>query len=463
MSRGRIIVTILTICVLLSGVFQPVQAGVSPASPAVGSAQDHEPKTPIRHLVVLMQENHTFDNYFGTYPGAEGLTPDIWMPVDPQNPGAGSVQPFYLGKRTITDLSHSTSTFYDQYAEGDMNGFVSALNKRKQDGTLSMGYYDGNDLPYYWNLADNYTLYDRFFSSARDGSFANHMYWVAAIPPVVERGQQLSEKLASMPTIFDRLQAAGVSWKFYVQNYDPAITYRTAANYGNRASQVIWVPLLNYDRFIDDPTLSSHIVDIKEYYNDARNGTLPAVAFLVPSGASEHPPSSLDSGQRFVKSLITELMRSSQWESSAFLLVYDDWGGWYDHVRPPTVDLYGYGFRVPALLVSPYARKGYIDSNQLDFTSILKFIEDNWGVFPLADRDSRANSIASGFDFTKPPRKAEFISSIRNETSTAKKAPALVIYGSYGVALSLALFSISYAFIRSRRRRPRLVLEENKV
>jgi phospholipase C len=349
-----------------------------------------------------------------------------------------------------------------------MDGFVSALNRRKQDGRLTMGYYDGRDIPYYWNLADNFVLFDRFFSSATDGSFANHVYWVAAIPPVIERGQEFSKKLVHVDTIFDRLQAAGISWKFYVQNYDATITYRNMAAKGNRASQVIWVPLLNFDRFIDDPVLSSHIVDLNEYFVDVRNGTLPAVSYVVPSGASEHPPSSLDSGQRFVKTLIQELMRSANWNSSAFLLLYDDWGGWYDHIRPPKVDLYGYGFRVPAILVSPYAKKGYIDSTTLDFTSVLKFIEENWGLRPLAERDSTANNFLTAFDFKQSPRKATFISSNRADPSQAtqpQRSPALVIYGAYGVALALSIFAVSFAYIRSRRRKvtARIVLEEKQA
>ena len=174
----------------------------------------------------------------------------------------------------------------------------------------------------------------------------------------------------------------GISWKFYVQNYDPKINYRNLQGVGSRDSQVIWVPLLDFDRFIDNPALSSHIVDLKQYYIDLQQGTLPAVAYIVPSGTSEHPPQYPASGQRFIKGLIQELMRSSAWDSSAFVMAYDDWGGWYDHVNPPRVDAYGYGLRVAALMVSPYAKEGHIDHTQLDFTSILKFIETNWGVAP---------------------------------------------------------------------------------
>jgi phospholipase C len=330
-----------------------------------------------------------------------------------------------------------------------MNGFVSALNGLKQNGKLAMGYYDGTDIPYYWNLADNYVLFDHFFSSAKDGSGGNHMYWVLGTQPRTDTGQTITDQLANTQTIFDSLQAAGISWKFYVQNYDPNITYRNLQNVGNRESQVVWVPLLDIDRFIDNKTLSSHIVDLSQYYIDLHNGNLPAVSYIVPSGDSEHPPSSLLSGQLFVKSLIQELQRSTAWNSSAFLLAYDDWGGWYDHVNPPQVDANGYGMRVPAILVSAYAKKGNIDHTQLDFTSILKFIENNWGIAPLADRDAKANDILSAFDFTQKPRQPEILSLTRGTAATTKAAPTKVIYSAYGLALSLSILVIAIAFISS--------------
>jgi phospholipase C len=431
-------------------------------SQAASTSADHQPTTAIQHLVVLMQENHSFDNYFGTYPGANGIPTGTKMPIDPTNPAAGYVAPWHIGDSTITDLGHTTAVFRDQYNDGKMDGFVSALNTRNQDGKQAMGYYDDRDIPYYWNLADNYVLFDQFFTSAKDGSFSNHMYWVAGIPSVAPKGVNLSDALANLPTIFDRLQAAGISWKFYVQNYDSTITYRDVGTSGNRASQVIWVPLLNFDRFIDDPTLSSHIVDLSQYYIDLDNGTLPAVSYIVPSGASEHPPSSLMSGQRFVKNVIQELMRSTAWDSSAFILAYDDWGGWYDHVPPIQVDKYGYGPRVPVLLISPYAKTGYIDHTVLDFTSMLKFIEQNWNVTPLAERDANANNIVSAFDFNQSPRLPIFFPLTRITAAPAKKDPSRVIYVGYGAGLALAISFIGLANFFSRRAKARDIQEHKK-
>jgi phospholipase C len=415
-------------------------------------SQDIKPNTPIEHFIVLMQENHTFDNYFGTYPGADGIPEGVCMPVDPHDrTNTECVEPFHIGDRASEDLDHSLPTFRMQYNEGKMDGFVYALYKRNQNGALSMTYYDDRELPYYWNIADEYVLFDKFFSSDHGGSFANHIYWVAA-----ERGGSgvSQEGYPDLVTIFDRLQEKGISWKFYVQNYDPGINYRTAHTIlGNRASQVIWVPLLNIPRFLDDPELSSHIVDLREYYTDLENGTLPAVAYIVPSGASEHPPSSVRSGQKFVKTLVQTLMRSYAWDTSAFMLVYDDWGGWYDHVEPPQVDEHGYGFRVPALLVSPYAKRGHIDSTVLDFTSILKFIEENWDLEPIAERDANANSLASAFDFSMEPREPVFIPLERVVREERVEPRRYVIYAAYGGAIILGILMMIWTAVGSDLRR----------
>ncbi len=414
----------------------------------VSQAEGPTAKTPIEHVLVLMQENHSFDNYFGTYPGANGFSPDTCMPVDPFDPNnTECIRPFHLGDGDVEmdDPDHSEETHALQYNDGRLDGFVYALNSRNQDGRLAMAHYDEQDLPYYWNILDEYVLFDNFFSSVHGGSLDNHLYWVAATTGKKE-GYTLQESLAETPTIFDRLQEQGISWKFYVQNYDPTLNYRTSHLFpANRASQVTWVALLNIDRFLDDPELFSHIVDLDEYYADLVNGTLPSVAFIVPSGPSEHPPSSVQSGQRFVKTLIQSLMQSPYWESSVFAWAYDDWGGWYDHVVPPQVDADGYGFRVPAILVSAYAKRGYIDNTQLDFTSFLRFIEDNWGLEPLAERDAQANSIINAFDFTQPPRPAKFLPFERMSRETKAEPDRRVIYVLYGsiVILSSILFFIT--------------------
>jgi phospholipase C len=422
------------------------------AQPASAALNEPKTKTPIEHFLFLMQENHSFDNYFGTYPGANGIPKGTCMPRDPTSKkDRDCVKPFRLGNRPVVDLEHKESIHLDQYRNGRMDGFVWAFTREgKRHGAMAMGYYDDRDIPYYWNIADEYVLFDNFFSSARGGSVINHMYWVTGAPGVKgKRDEVPAEGWGDLPTIFDRLEAAGISWKFYVQNYDPKITFRTAQD-SDRAAQVVWVPLLGYARYVDDPKLSRHIVDLDEYFADLKRGTLPAVAFMVPSGASEHPPGSIKAGERFVRTLVTELMASRFWKSSAFMWSYDDWGGWYDHVRPPAVDSRGYGFRVPALLVSAWAKRGYVDSTQLDYTSALKFIEENWSLRPLASRDAKAKSFMSAFDFERGAREPIFVNGLRIEVKPIEPKRE-VIYVAYGAALAIPVFLIAFASRRLRR------------
>lgn len=412
------------------------------ASPAVSSgAGSHDPRTPIRHFVVVMQENHTFDNYFGTYPGADGIPAGTRMPLE-TGTGTGSAAyatPFHIGSGAAMDLNHSTASALRAFHRGSMDGFSTAQDIGPQARQV-MGYYNGHDLPLYWNMADQYVLFDRFFSSAMGGSLVNHFYWTSAGVGNV-KALDIVRPL-NVPTIFDRLQSAGVSWKFYVQNYDPNIDYRkvNSVTIPNAASQTVWCPLLDIPRFVRDPALNSHIVDLSQYFTDLRNGTLPEVAYIVPSGASEHPPGNLMAGQRYVSSLLSALMASSSWNGSAFMLAYDDWGGWYDHVPPPRRDANGDGFRVPALLVSPYARRHFIDHTTLDFTSILAFIEENWNLRPLTRLDATSRSIMGAFDFHQAPRPAAFIPLSRSETSSRSTTVRdAALYSLYGIGTLVAL------------------------
>ena len=413
----------------------------------------HAPTTPIRHFIVLLQENHTFDNYFGTYPGADGIPRRVCMPVNPANGPRPCVRPFHIGNRSIVDLDHSELSARHDLNHGRMDGFVAAQRLRSVYPRQAMGYYDGRDLPFYWNMADRYVLFDHFFSSALGGSFINHVYWTAA--GVGNGADSVPHGGLKITTIFDRLQHAGVSWKFYVQNYDPSISYRTLRRLSNpnRASQAVWDPLLDIPRFLNKPELNSHMADLSEYYRDLRDRTLPSVAYIVPSGASEHPPGSLATGQRFVRGLVNSLMASDAWKSSAFVMAYDDWGGWYDHVRPPHRDAHGDGFRVPAMLVSAYAREHVIIHTSLDFTSMLKFIEQNWRIRPLTKLDKRAGSLMGAFDFSEPGRAPDIIPLIRAappKLVNAARDPLL--YGLYGIGVTFALGVVFFAWKTSRRR-----------
>ena len=415
--------------------------------PQTSAAQsENDPNTPIEHFIVVMQQNHTFDNYFGTYPGANGLPDGVCIPIsvsDPKNKQC--VAPYEITNQPISDLSHSESIFFDQYQNGKMTGFIEALTKINQDGQLSMGRFTEKQIPFYWNLADQYVLFDNYFSSAHTGSITNRMYWVSG-KPGSEFNRIPEGGFGDIPTIFDRLQERGISWKFYIKDYNPDLNYRTAKELDFLPPQVQWVPLLSFDRFLDDPELSSRIVDLDEYYTDLENGTLPAVSYVLLLGATEHPISDLSLGERATRTMLHTLMQSDSWENSAFFLTYDDWGGWYDHVPPPQIDDRGYGFRVPALLVSPYARMGHIDHTLLDHTSILKFIEENWDIPSLATRDAKANNITSAFDFSMTPRPAILVSDTREIPEPRIEPRRIVIYAAYGAAMLFAFLILARAF-----------------
>jgi phospholipase C len=442
--------------------------GVLSVAPSYGDqgTDEHSSSTPVDHFVFLLQENHTFDNYFGTRPGVDGIPEGTCMPVSPGY-ARPCVEPYWIGGKPVVGLGHNELQFEREYNEGRMDGFIEANSQRGRDGSMAMGYYDDRDLPYYWNVADEYVLFDRFFSSAKGGSVANHLYAVAGVPG---RAGAMAETVppggwGAIPTIFDRLQDAGVSWKFYIENYDPTINFRTRDRVRaiDRAAQFISAPVLAFSRFLDNPELNKHIVDLDEYYSDAQSGALPAVSYIVPSGQSEHPPGRIQAGEELVRSLINELMRSPLWDSSAFLWTYDDWGGWYDHVPPPQVDRHGYGFRVPALLVSPYARRGFVDHTTNDLTSVLAFIETNWNLEPLASRDRRANDLMEAFDFSSP-RPAVILGTDRSPPVPVN-IDTRPVYAAYGAGVCAFLLLTAFAARRTRQRgiHPKALSSANMV
>ena len=424
--------------------------GVAAAEPATA--------TPIRHVISVMQENHSFDNYFGTYRGADGLPRRTCMPRDFEDLHKGCVRPFHIGNQSVEGLSDAPLLARAQRNGGAMNGFLNAIqDQRHQEQPLVMGHYDDRELPYYWNLADRYVLFDRFFGSALGGTLTNHLFWTTAGPGDSDPAETIPATGFTAQTIFDRLEKRGISWKFYVRNYDPRVTFRSK-ELGDHGGQLASVPLLDSPRFVDDRKLFSHIVGLDQLQEDLRQGTLPAVSYVVPLGAREHPPGSLSVGQNVVRTIVNGLMRSRYWKSSALTLTYDTSGGWYDHVKPPRVDRWGYGFRVPALLVSAWARRGHVDHTTLDFTSILKFIETNWRLDPLTDRDRKANGLLQAFAFDQPPREPEFVTSLRHGSGQPRNATTPV-YVTYGAALGVGLLIILLAVARElviRRHAPHL-------
>ncbi|MFL6163329.1 MAG: alkaline phosphatase family protein [Jatrophihabitantaceae bacterium] len=424
-------------------------AALTPASPAQASTWNGLTATPIKHFLFLLQGDRSFDNYFGSYPGADGIAHATCQRQAGGKP-ADCVKPFPLHGTALPPLGATASVIEKQYDNGKMDGFVSALQSVGRDGSKAMGYYDQQDLPAYWRAASQYVLFDRFFSATRDGVRSNRAYWVSATDAAASADSQPL-------TIFDQLQAAGISsWKFYVQNYRPVDGPQVGGTASN--TQDAAVPLLNYPRFTSNPALRSHIVDLGQYYQDLQQGTLPAVAYFATSGSSERSARSISEGQSLVTSLTGQLMLSRFWSSSAFLLSYDGTGGFYDHVRPPQVDGHGLGLRVPALLISSFARRGMVNHITLDYTSALSFIETNWELEPLATRERLVGSLQSAFDFTSPPRPPELIANGSPPTPQGKLGSTGIVYLSYGAALAVVAATVGFAFARSRVRRPHPVL-----
>lgn len=435
-------------------------AGTGPAASAAALAgRSAATTTPIKHFIFLMQGGRTFDNYFATYPGADGPPASACQPRVTGNPRAGCDRPFLLRGSQAAPLSAGGTVLRRQYDNGKMDGFVSAYQREGRNGALAMGHYDSAELPFYWNVAHSFVLFDHFFASALYGSRTNRSYWVSAAPSPGGSERIPAGGYGNQLTIFDRLQAAGISWKFYVQGYNPHATYQSAS-VTNPDTQTVRVPLLNYARFVDNPALRSHIVGMNQYYKDLAAGTLPAVAYLASAGSNERSARSIPAGQRLVRNLVTQLMQSRYWPSSALMWSYDGSGGWYDHVRPPHVGSAALGLRVPALLVSPYARKGQVNHTVLDYTSALRFIEQNWRLAPLTARDAAAHSLASAFDFAAGPRPATIFPPLPSAGLLAQRHPQsfsrAVIYTLYGVAALVSLLLIVFAAVLSGQalRRP---------
>jgi len=342
------------------------------------------PAMPIEHVIVLYEENRSFDHYFGTYPGVNGLNGSIALPV--AHGSNVTVSPFHIPTTSTGDLSHAHSTALVAYDGGKMDGFVYA-----EGSNLTMGYYDYRDVPYYWDYASRFVLMNNFFTSELGPSLPNHLYLIAG------QSGGLYENAANFSlnftVIMDELDSRGISWKYYV---DGAKGYTTPG---------LWNPLPAFESFKTNQTRLQNLAPNDQFLTDLANGNLASVVWIMPKGGeSEHPPSDIVVGEHYVVSLVNAVMQSKYWNSTAIFLTWDDYGGWYDHVPPPQLDSFGLGFRVPCLIISPFAKKGFVDHNQADFTSILKFIETKYSIPPLTQRDAVTSDMSEVFNFSQPRR-----------------------------------------------------------
>jgi phospholipase C len=419
----------------------------------------------IRHVVIIMQENRSFDSYFGTYPGADGI-PGLAghpgrVPCIP-DPRRGHCQHPYLDTSSRnTGGPHGHGNALGDINGGKMNGFIvqaesgrtaycglhvndprCSLLPRRPD---VMGYHDWRQIPNYWDYASHFVLQDHMFESDSSWSLPSHLYLVsgwsakctrkanpmscsaaAQAPgsPPGEAGNTTGKPPDYAWTdLTYLLHKYGVSWSYYVhQGGQPDCADNQmfcAPVPQNSRTPGIWNPLPYFDTVRQDHQLRN-IAPLSGFFTALDHNTLPSVSWIVPADkVSDHPPSLITNGQAYVAGLINSIMHSSAWDSTAIFLAWDDWGGFYDHVKPPTVDAQGYGLRVPGLVISPYARHGYIDHQTLSFDAYLKFIEDDFlhgqRINPRTDGrpdprpDVRENApilgnLAKDFNFNRAPQ-----------------------------------------------------------
>jgi phospholipase C len=415
----------------------------------------------IQHVVVIMQENRSFDSYFGTYPGADGIPAGVCVP-DPQS--GGCVRPYHDANDRNDGGPHGAGIAVGDIDGGRMDGFIRTAQNAKKTcasndpecgaATDVMGWHDARELPLYWGYARHYVLQDHMFEPNLGWSLPSHLFMVSGwsakcsdpkVPSTCEsnlKNPDDAEGDAGLATPTDPddadtptarpdfgwtdmtylLHKAGVSWRYYVTTGtqpDCATGEMTCPPQPQSSTTPeIWNPLPDFVTVHENHQLSN-VQSTVQFTRAARTGTLPAVSWVVPNDKfSEHPPALLSNGQAFVNELVNAVGQGPDWSSTAIFLSWDDWGGFYDHVPPPVADANGFGLRVPGIVISPFARRGYVDHQTLSFDAYLKFIEDDFlssaRIDPLTDGrpdprpDVRENSpllgdLRNDFDFTQSP------------------------------------------------------------
>ena len=369
-----------------------------------------------------MQENRSFDHYFGTYPGADGLPSGVSF-VDPHD--GVVVTPYHDTEDINRGGPHDWDDAEESIDGGKMDGFLNqsytainpngelfnpnvASGKNPKD---VMGYHDYNEIPNYWDYAALYVLQDRMFESVASYSLPAHLYMLAAQSGGYTGFHQERPSTYNFPEITELLTSGKIDWKYYVTSgslpdtEDAHVVGSTEREQQEPDKYTLWNPLPAFPAVQDDPAQRSRLQGTSQFYKDAEEGTLPQVSWIIPSGeVSEHPPSSVRDGMAYVTGLVNSVMKGPQWNSTVIFISWDDWGGFYDHVSPPNIDQYGLGIRVPGLVISPYAKQGYIDHNTYSFESWLRIVEERFGVQSMTARDRNTTDMADAFDFSQKPR-----------------------------------------------------------
>jgi phospholipase C len=393
--------------------------GNSPAAPFLPPPPAKAGKY-FTHVVFLIQENRTFDNLFATFPGADGTT------IGKTHNGT-----LRLRKANLeSQISPGNGYLYwiRDYHHGKMNGF-DLVPIGRVPGTYVYQYVDPAQIRPYWDLSKQYVLSDHTFQTDGSGSFTAHQDlirggseldathnvidfptqgpWGCDAPPgtvttlITRNNAYLSGQgprpCFSYATLRDRLDAKGLSWRYYA----PTVGQGIAGNFWNAFDAIAPV------RY--GPEWSSNVVSPEtNVLTDISRNTLPAVSWVIPDFAnSDHPGDNSDTGPSWIAQVVNAIGQSPAWNDTAIVIVWDDWGGWYDHVAPPGAHHFGgLGFRVPMIVVSPYSKAGYISHNEYEFGSIVRFVEDNWGLARLGTTDVRApDFVTDFFDFSQQPRK----------------------------------------------------------
>ncbi len=414
----------------------------------------------IEHVILIMQENRSFDHYFGMFPGTDGFTLDASGNPTNCNPDpnldGGCVPVFHDPTDANSGGPHTAAAFRTCFDQGKMDGFIKNAEGAKtacadpQDPTCSngklidvMGYKTGAEIPNYWAYARAFTLLDHQFESDASWSWPMHQYMVSEWAALCTSTSPMSCASNIGPTAPDPkgfyswtpltylLDARKVSWRYYLSQGttpdcdDDEQECPPQTQLANVPS--IWNPLPFFEVVKDAGEPSSNVVTIDHFYQDVKAGTLPAVSWIAPAGeVSEHPPNLVSEGQAYVTSLVNVIMQEpSLWNNTAIFVFWDDWGGFYDHVPPIKVDANGYGFRTPGIVISAWAKPGNVDHQQLSFDAYAKFIEDTFlsgqRLDPSNDGrpDSRPNvrealptagDLRLDFDFTMAPNKPVILS-----------------------------------------------------
>jgi phospholipase C len=427
-----------------------------------GIKADHHKIPPdihkIKHVVILMQENRSFDNMFGTFPGADGIPMKNRVPTAcVPNPATKScTSPYHDTNGIDTGALHDEVSARKDINGGAMDGFIKVAESSvggcsypdtgcRTNPKLPdvMGYHDQHEIPNYWAYAKHFVLQDRMFAPTLGPTLPSHLYLVsgwsakcATLSPLSchsANGEQkeLDPETSTEPDfrwtdLTYMLAQHHVSWRYYISGqtvpdcdngFEPGeCTPDPVPSVGSPEQRN---PLPDFATVHTDHQLGN-IQAYPDFFAAARTGKLPAVTWVVPDVLhSDHPRKPLSAGQAWVTRVVNAIMRGPDWKSTAIFLSWDDWGGFYDHVVPPGVDSAGYGIRVPGLVISAYAKRGYIDHQTLSFDAYLKFIEDDFlggrRIDPLVDGrpDSRPNvrenapilgNLVNDFDFHQKPR-----------------------------------------------------------